>query len=110
MRLETESLNTYENAILSKPMLQAEEAETVLLVTSALHMPRSVAIFEKQGIPVIPAPTDYEFLQADWQVTDSGDRLFYAMSFMPEADSLELTTQTLKEYLGILIYRLRGWL
>jgi uncharacterized SAM-binding protein YcdF (DUF218 family) len=110
MLLETESLNTYENAILSKPILQAQGADTVLLITSALHMPRSVAIFEKQGIPVIPAPTDYEFLQADWQATGSEEWLFYAMNFMPDADSLELTTQTLKEYVGILVYGLRGWL
>jgi uncharacterized SAM-binding protein YcdF (DUF218 family) len=31
-----------------------------LLITSASHMYRSVKIFEKQGIAVIPVPVDYQ--------------------------------------------------
>lgn len=110
MLLESESLNTYENATLSKPILQRENAHSVLLVTSALHMPRAVAIFEKQGVPVIAAPTDYEFLQLDWQTIEMADWFFLALDLLPDTDALELTTRTLKEYVGIFIYRLRGWL
>ncbi|HRQ39551.1 MAG TPA: YdcF family protein [Chloroflexota bacterium] len=110
MLLEAESMNTYENAVFSKTMLQAHDMETVLLVTSAIHMPRSVAIFTKQGIEVIPAPTDYEFVQPDWEEGENAGWFYWGLSLLPDADALELTTSGLKEYVGILIYRLRGWL
>jgi hypothetical protein len=28
---------------------------------------------------------------------------------LPEAGALQLTTQAIKEHLGLLVYRLRGW-
>ncbi|NJN55953.1 MAG: YdcF family protein [Anaerolineae bacterium] len=86
------------------------EAETVLLVTSAIHMPRSVAIFEKQGIEVIPAPTDYEYVQPDWDEGEGAGWFYWGMSLLPDAESLQLTTRVLKEYVGMFIYGLRGWL
>lgn len=39
--------------------------KTVILVTSAMHMPRAVEIFSDQGIKVIPAPTDYLYKEAN---------------------------------------------
>ena len=51
--LETRSRNTYENAVEVKQELAALGAERVGLVTSAMHMPRSVALFEKQGFTVL---------------------------------------------------------
>ncbi|MBU3574690.1 YdcF family protein [Polynucleobacter sp. UK-Mo-2m-Kol15] len=61
---EKQSRNTYENVLLMKPMileLGANEAlKPWLLITSASHMYRSLKIFQKQGIAVIPAPVDYQ--------------------------------------------------
>ncbi|MEX0685176.1 MAG: ElyC/SanA/YdcF family protein [Balneolales bacterium] len=58
------------NVILARqPMNTAQEAIAVrelvgdgpvILVTSAAHMPRSVALFRGQGISVIPSPTDHQ--------------------------------------------------
>jgi uncharacterized SAM-binding protein YcdF (DUF218 family) len=110
MLLEPQSINTYENALFSKPILQAYEAEMVLLVTSALHMPRAAAIFEKQGIKVIPAPTDYQYVEPEWAEGEGSGWFYGVLSLLPDADSLELTTSVMKEYVGILIYGLRGWL
>jgi uncharacterized SAM-binding protein YcdF (DUF218 family) len=110
MLLEDQSMNTYQNAIFSKPILQAEGAETVLLVTSALHMPRSLAIFEKQGIEAIPMPTDYEYVEPEWAEGEGAGWFYWLLSVLPDADSLELTTKVLKEYIGLMIYRWRGWL
>lgn len=110
MWLEVESLNTYENVVYSRPILEENGVETAVLVTSALHMPRSVAIFQKQGIEVIPAPTDYEAVQADLTEDDEPAPIYLLQRLMPNADALVLTSRTLKEYLGILIYGLRGWL
>jgi uncharacterized SAM-binding protein YcdF (DUF218 family) len=48
--VEVKSKNTYENAVESKKILDKhDEIESVLLVTSALHMRRSKACFEKAG-------------------------------------------------------------
>ncbi|MCL4266033.1 MAG: YdcF family protein [Anaerolineae bacterium] len=110
MLLESESMNTYENAVLSKPLLQGHDLEMVLLVTSAIHMPRSMAIFTKQGMDVIPAPTDYEFVQPDWAEGENAGWFYWVLSLLPDANSLELTTSVMKEYVGIVIYRFRGWL
>ncbi|GBF80001.1 YdcF family protein [Aphanothece sacrum] len=106
---ESESLNTYENAINVNKILEEKHINEVLLVTSALHMPRSLAIFKKQGINVIPAPTDFLISEADLRGTNIS---FGAVIFnlLPEASRLAKTTQALKEYLGIIIYRLQGWL
>lgn len=110
MLLEAESMNTYENALLSKPLLQAHGLETVLLVTSARHMPRSAAIFTRQGVDIIPAPTDYEFVQPDWDEGETAGWFYWGLSLLPDAKSLELTTNVMKEYVGMMIYRLRGWM
>lgn len=61
---ENQSRNTYENVIFMKPMMReidrADPAKPWLLITSARHMYRSVLIFHKQGIEVVPVPVDYQ--------------------------------------------------
>ena len=64
---ENQSRNTYENVLYVRPMIQElgpkNEAGVLkpwLLITSASHMYRSVKIFQKQGIDVIPLPVDYQ--------------------------------------------------
>jgi uncharacterized SAM-binding protein YcdF (DUF218 family) len=106
---EPRSLNTYENAREVKKILMDRRLNQVLLVTSALHMPRSLAIFKKQGIVAIPAPTDFQIVedsltlaQTTWQ-----GRL---LSWVPQTDNLHSLTRALKEYVGLVIYRLKGWL
>ena len=58
--IEPNSRNTAENAEFTKPLLASINAQTVLLVTSAFHMPRAVGSFRKAGMSVIPWPTDYK--------------------------------------------------
>jgi uncharacterized SAM-binding protein YcdF (DUF218 family) len=61
---ENQSRNTYENVVLMKPMIlelgSKEAPKPWLLITSASHMYRSLKIFQKQGIEVIPVPVDYQ--------------------------------------------------
>ena len=64
---ENQSRNTYENAIFIKAMILESGEKTAedslkpwLLITSASHMPRSLKIFQKQGVEVIPVPVDYQ--------------------------------------------------
>ncbi|MEL6939236.1 MAG: YdcF family protein [Cyanobacteria bacterium J06598_1] len=103
--LEGTSLNTRQNAVNVQPILQQQSIESVLLVTSAIHMPRSVAIFKKLGISVVPAPTDY-LVPMDSAATTLEGRI---LSLIPDAKSTEQFTRALKEYVGFAIYRLRGW-
>ena len=108
--LETKSRNTYENAIYSRPLLEAQGIDTILLVTSAIHMPRSVALFEKQGFTVIPLPTDFLVTERSWREITSLTAINQLGNVLPAVENLQKTTWALKEYLGLFIYRLRGWL
>jgi len=97
---ETASQNTRENAVLSAPILRTHGVRRILLVTSAFHMPRSVAIFRRLGFEVIPAATDVlaDEIRGDW--------LF---AVLPSAEALFHSTTALKEWFGLVVYRLRGW-
>ena len=104
--LERKSLNTHENAVNVKKILQKERVqEPVLLVTSALHMPRAMAIFKKEGINAIAAPTDY---LAAGEAQLSFPELVFGL--LPDASTLSQTTLALTEYVGFWIYRLKGWI
>ncbi|MEB3310649.1 MAG: YdcF family protein [Snowella sp.] len=103
---EPDSLNTYENAVNVQKILQQQKINQVLLVTSAFHMPRSRRIFEKLGIQVIPAPTDFSVIDeknADFNLKTILIGLF------PDTNFLNQTVIALKEYLGLFIYSLKGW-
>lgn len=57
--IETASRDTAENASLSAPLLKAAGVTRIALVSHAWHLPRAIALFEKQGLQVIPAPTAF---------------------------------------------------
>lgn len=106
--LEETSLNTRENAVNVKALMAAQNLSSLLLVTSALHMPRSVAIFSKLGIDVIPAPTDYLVTK---EVYENANKTFQSrlLSLFPDADAISQFTWAMKEYVGFVFYWLRGW-
>ncbi len=108
--LETNSRNTYENAVESFKILDEQEIDNVILVTSAMHMPRAYAIFAQFDLTVIPAPTDYSFSQADSEFYLQPKLSTQLFNLVPNAHDLELTTRAIKEYIGIIVYKLRGWL
>jgi len=70
-----------------------------VLVTSAAHMPRSMALFAKRGMHPIPAPTEY--LAAE-------SREINPAMFFPSADGLERAERAFHEYLGLAWAKLRG--
>ncbi len=99
---ESRSQNTHDNAtMVMEIMRQRKLGTTILLVTSAMHMKRSVATFKRAGFTVIPAPADY-------LVEDSGTALWY--SLLPTASNLTDSTAAIREYIGIATYKLLGWL
>jgi len=108
--LETTSQNTYENALYSKAILAENEVERILLVTSAMHMPRAVALFEKQGLEVIPIPVDFSITEDEFLQDSDGNLQSKIIDVLPQASNLSLTTNAMKEYIGYFIYKLQGWL
>ena len=109
MLLERQSANTYENAVFSWELAEPLGIRRILLVTSALHMPRSVPLFENQGFTVIPAPTDYMFTERPRSrpLLETWPDLLIGL--FPSAGAMSATTQAIKEYIGIGVYWLRGW-
>ncbi|WP_246828376.1 YdcF family protein [Ectothiorhodospira sp. PHS-1] len=97
--LETDSATTRGNAVYTAQLLEDRGLERVLLVTSALHMERALATFRAAGVEAWPAPTDFEVepLPAD------------LLRWLPDAQALADSTRGLKEYLGLWVYRWRGW-
>jgi len=108
--LQEKSNNTHEDAIYSSEILKEKGITKIILVTSAAHMPRSYALFAAQGLEVIPAPTDYLVPDYFWDDFRKGDVASILVNFIPSASSLSTVTACLKEYLGMLVYSLQGWM
>ena len=105
------SANTYEDAVYTAEILAEMEVDEIILVTSAMHMPRSVKLFEKQGLTVIPSPTDYKITQTGWDLLFSPtDVQTVLMAMIPSVDDMGTTTLAIKEYIGMVVYTLRGWM
>jgi uncharacterized SAM-binding protein YcdF (DUF218 family) len=78
---------------------QIVSQEQFILVTSASHMPRSMALFKKLGMHPIPAPTDY--LVKECQEMNPG-------KFFPRVENLDKAERAFYEYLGLAWAKLRG--
>ncbi len=98
--LENASRTTYENAALSETQLRDHNIRTVLLVTSALHMPRAMAAFRKQGIAVTAAPVAPQIVEP---------RNPLLKKWWPDMRTMDASRSIIKEYVGLMVYRLRGW-
>ena len=105
---DPDSLNTYQNAVNTKKILSKRDINQILLVTSAMHMPRSLAIFKHQGFEVTAAPTDFLVTKGELEAIGSTPKSAI-LNLLPDSRNLENFTLALKEYLGMIIYRLRGW-
>ena len=95
---ENKSRNTYQNARFAKQKLKPTASETYLLVTSAYHMPRAMGAFRAQGFSIVAWPTDYR--STGW--SDA------AMPFRSFLQGLERTDLAIKEWIGLLAYRMTG--
>jgi uncharacterized SAM-binding protein YcdF (DUF218 family) len=91
-----EPLNTEQEA---KQYAEALGKKKVLLVTSALHMKRSVMIFKKYApnLEIVPAATDHQFFK---DVSRFRNWRYY----FPNHSALSLTTSMVHEFVGILRY------
>ena len=100
---EARSRTTYENAVESKRILGANAS--ILLVTTAYHLPRAVGLFTKQGFVVTPAPCGFQY----------GNRPFDGQSgrldpfdFLPSIEAFDHITKATGEIIGICVYWVNG--
>ena len=98
IELGSQSRNTYENALEIKKMWRQEDFKSALLVTSAAHMPRAMAVFRRAGLPVVASTADVHIVE--------GANPF---ALLPESGALGATTNAMKEWIGLVVYRFRGW-
>ena len=98
--LETESRNTRENAVNTAAIFKAHGWQNGLLVTSAIHMPRALAAFQRVGLNVVPAATgiDARLFQSDGSI-----------DLQMNKEALLQTAAAIKEIVGLLVYRCLGW-
>ena len=98
--VEDRARTTLENATETKKLLARHGISRVVLVTEALHMYRSLRCFRKQGIEAIPAACHH-------QATEFEKELGF---FLPSPGAVKNANALVHEWLGIVWYRLRGWM
>lgn len=90
------SRNTRENAAESAKVVKQQGWSSLLLITSAYHLPRALACFEQAGLQVDTLAVDRR----------TGKR---SNSMFPRAGALASSTAALRELVGRLVYRLVGY-
>ncbi|GIX41318.1 MAG: hypothetical protein KatS3mg129_1051 [Leptospiraceae bacterium] len=106
--IDDKSRNTYENAIESLKICKQHGFKKVYLITSAFHMYRAYSVFQKvlkkyyseKEIIIIPYPVDYRSLRQIAGIED----------FFPTDSGLQKSTIAIKEFIGIVAYKLKGYL
>ncbi len=97
---ETQSRNTLENAQFSQQLLSREmPGARCLLITSAFHMRRAWACFQKSGVPCDPFAADFMAEQT------AGNPLRW---LEPKARVLYIWEFLIKEWIGWVAYRIKG--
>jgi uncharacterized SAM-binding protein YcdF (DUF218 family) len=94
--LEGQARNTDENVLLLKQLLQPQAGQHWVLVTSAFHMPRAMALFRKAGWTVVPWPVDYRGLPP---------------ALLPRADlvdQMSVLNVAVHEWIGLVAYWATG--
>jgi len=99
--LEDKSRNTYENAQFTKKLLDKHpDLQKLLLVTSAFHMRRSEACFQKAGVQADTYPADFYTYDRTWDL----DKLI-----VPNEKVLFHWQKLIHEIAGYLIYKVVGY-
>jgi uncharacterized SAM-binding protein YcdF (DUF218 family) len=91
--------NTHDEALHYRLLAAANKWNHALLVTSALHLKRAEAVFQRQGLAVVPVGCDFH---------DSGSAYSYCL--IPSQDRLVLWSLYLHEKIGWWVYEWRGWI
>lgn len=103
--IETKSVNTYQNAAYTAAMLEKRDPDfknkKYLLVTAGFHMKRALACFRKQGFQVDPYSGDLRSIRSKDTVLNT---------IMPSYGGLQIWTYLWKEWIGLAVYRMKGYI
>lgn len=91
---EVVSRDTFENAVEAARLLGGGP---FVVVTSARHLPRAMAVFHRLGLKPIPAPTDHKIRAEPGRI-----------NLLPSLSAMASCQESIHEYLGLVWYRLRG--
>ncbi|ODS34162.1 MAG: conserver hypothetical protein [Candidatus Scalindua rubra] len=94
--LESKSKDTKDHARFIKPIIGSEP---FILVTTASHMPRSMAMFKKNGMNPIASPIGHRVKEGQG---------LSPHSFFPKAGNLSNAEIAIHEYLGLTWAKMRG--
>jgi len=95
---ERKAKNTIENSIFSGRILDSAHVPApYVLITSAVHMPRAVKIFNRTGIRVRPYPCDFQVLASDTRFT--------WQSILPSSAAFEMWNILFREFVGTISLR-----
>ena len=98
---EHEARNTRENAQFSAKILEEKfPNQRYIVITSAFHMRRSLACFEKAGVQTDGFSTDFY---------TSDDHKIGLQGFLPSATSFHTFSVLAREILGYTVYKLIGY-
>ena len=97
---EDRSLTTHENAAECAKILENRGVRRVVLVTDAKHLWRASLCFRKQGVEVIPSACNHYTarFRSRWD------------SYLPSPHGAARSLDAFHEWLGIVYYKLRGWI
>ena len=98
--LEENARNTHENATYTKKMLAPYLAEEMVLVTSAIHMPRAKACYSKEGFRVVVYPADIKKKDTPSGILDL---------VIPQERNLSKLAELIREMAGFVIYKVAGF-
>ncbi len=94
--------DTHDEAVKTAALMQQRGLKNLLLVTSASHMPRTLAVFRKVGVSVIPVPCNYLSSR-----THLGDQHWL---HLPHSQGFETFRTWAHEIVGSWVYHWRGWI
>ncbi len=97
--VEDQARNTRENAVYVAKIARDRGMTRLLVVTSAMHMPRALDCFRAVGLDVDAEPVDYRSF-------DSGR---FSSTWLPRAGLLTQSSSVLREVFGRYVYRLQGY-
>ena len=98
--IENKSRNTFENASFSKHILDSLHLQgPYVLISSAFHLHRALQVFDKAGIKVVPYPCAFNATEKIYSWDDY---------VWPSLDVLMSWGGLIKEYVGVVMYKITG--
>lgn len=102
--IEDQSKNTAQNAQFTKDFLEKKGIDAnqeFILISSAFHMYRAKGCFDKVGLKTETFPTDYYSHDVKYDIPSL---------IFPDSNSIQYWTKLFKEWLGIVVYKLVGYM